>query len=50
MTEILRCKLTAACSRFDEMSTTLLPVGSWLPTAAMELADRKSLGSKSLHS
>jgi hypothetical protein len=26
---------------FDEMFATLLPVGSWLPTAAMEEADRK---------
>jgi hypothetical protein len=29
--------------RFDEMFATLLPVGSWWPTAAMEQADPNSL-------
>jgi hypothetical protein len=38
-----------AGTRFAEMFATLLPVGSWLPTAALEQADRKSLGLESLH-
>ena len=53
----IRCRLwrikmgdrwwSGAGTRFDEMFATLLPVGSWLPTAAMEQADRKSLGPES---
>jgi hypothetical protein len=37
-----RCWSIAGTS-FDEMFATLLPVGSWLPTTAMEEVDRKFL-------
>lgn len=30
-----------AGTRYDEKLATLLPVGTWLPTAALEEADRK---------
>jgi hypothetical protein len=38
-----------AGTRFDEMFATLLPVGSWFPTAALEQADRKTARPESLH-